>query len=104
MLSDGGSETVVVEIVLSRELVGRPDDELEMGGRDAEREEGGSDELFVVLSTMGHKLEGSLHVVEEGMYVCGREGDESGDGGRDEDQVDGTLVRNSRAAHLQAVQ
>jgi hypothetical protein len=35
---------------------------------------------------MGHKLEGSFHVVEEGMYVCGREGDD-GDGGRDKDQV-----------------
>jgi hypothetical protein len=36
-----------------------------MGSRDAEREEGGLDELFVVLSTMGHRLEGSFHVVRK---------------------------------------
>jgi hypothetical protein len=44
------------------------------------------DELFVVPRTMGREPKGSFHVVEERMYVCGREGDD-GDGGRDKDQV-----------------
>jgi hypothetical protein len=52
---------------------------------------------------MGHKLEGSFHVVEEGMYVCRREGNGGGDAGMDEGQVNGILGRSSRTVHLQGV-
>ena len=70
MLGDDGAETVVVEVILLCELVGRALDDLEPVRGDTEGFEDGKKDESVVFCAVGDELERGLEVVEESVDIC----------------------------------
>ena len=76
MLRYDRRESVVVRLVLPRELVRRAFDEAQLGGGDPEGLEDGYEDVLVVFCAVGDPVECRFEVVEEGVYVW-KEGDET---------------------------